>query len=47
MLKELGNMNQIVNDIEVEIIHNGEGEIYAVTHQLNAERFSEIEKFVK
>ena len=39
-------MKQIVNDIDIAINHNGEGEIYGVTYLLNSENVSQIENFV-
>ncbi|MGY3190535.1 hypothetical protein [Lysinibacillus sp. TE18511] len=47
MLQAFEYMNQIVNDIDVAINHNGEGEMYGVTHLLNGGKVSEVEKFVK
>ncbi len=47
MRKAFVYMKQIVNDIDVEVNHNGEGEIYGVTHLLNGKKVSEVEKFVK
>lgn len=40
-------MKQIVNDIDIAVNHNGEGETYGVTHLLNGEKVSEVEKFLK
>lgn len=39
-------MKQIVNDIDIAVNHNGEGEIYGVTYLLNSENVSQIENFV-
>lgn len=39
-------MKQIVNDIDVAVNHNGEGEIYGVSYLLNGEKVSEVEKFI-
>ncbi|MDF2066520.1 hypothetical protein [Bacillus sp. Cr_A10] len=40
-------MKQIVNDIDVAVNHNGEGEMYGVTYLLNGEKVSEVEKLSK
>ncbi len=39
-------MKQIVNDIDVEVNHGGEGETFGVTHLMNGDKVSEIEWFV-
>ena len=39
-------MKQIVNDIDIAVNHNGEGEIFGVTYLLNSENVSQIENFV-
>ncbi|WP_053415526.1 hypothetical protein [Viridibacillus arvi] len=39
-------MKQIVNDIDVAVNHNGEGEIYGVSYLLNGEKVAEVEKFI-
>lgn len=40
-------MKQIVNDIDVAVNHNGEGELYGVTHLLNGEKVFEVEDLLK
>lgn len=44
--KAFGYMKQIINDLDVAINHNGKGEIHGVTHVLNGDMASEVEKFV-
>ncbi|MGA3603214.1 hypothetical protein [Lysinibacillus agricola] len=39
-------IKQIMNDIDVVVNHNGEGEMYGVTYLLNGEKVSEVEKFI-
>ncbi|MEK5216004.1 MULTISPECIES: hypothetical protein [Psychrobacillus] len=39
-------MKQIVNDIDVAVNHNGEGEMYGVTYLMNGEKVSEVEEFI-
>lgn len=39
-------MKQILNDIDIAVNHNGEGEIHGVTRLLNGEKVSEVERFV-
>ena len=38
-------MKQIINDLDVAANHNGEGETFGVTHILNGDKVSDIEKF--
>ncbi|MEK4406669.1 hypothetical protein MKZ26_20095 [Sporosarcina sp. FSL K6-6792] len=40
-------MKQIVNDIDVAVNHNGEGETFGVTHLLNGDKVSEMERFIE
>ncbi|MFJ7932932.1 hypothetical protein [Sporosarcina sp. NPDC096371] len=39
-------MKQIVNDIDIEVNHGGEGETFGVTHLLNGDKVSEVERFI-
>lgn len=44
MRKAFENMEQILHDLDVVINHDGEGETYGVTHTLNGDNVSEIDR---
>ncbi|MGN7476446.1 hypothetical protein ACTHOQ_01220 [Solibacillus silvestris] len=39
-------IKQIVNDIDAAVNHNGEGEIYGMSHLLNGDKISEVTQFI-